>query len=184
MDLTTGEEITRGRVAPFPLTDTVKNAVEAVGVNQGMTSLKFTNKKGQTLAHQDWIAGVDCDTIMDDSGGTEDTQMQNDEAHKNDPVEIPVHEANPVAGSLVEKEEEAPDADEDMEEVIDKMIDELSDEVIPRGEAALEEVLNEKDESDDSTEEPVERPLRPTREKWEPVRLAHSQTLEGKTPEK
>ena len=131
---------------------------------------------------------MDCDTVADESGGTEDTQTQNDAVHENDPVEIPVPKANPVvapeantaAGSPVENEEEAPDENKDTEEVIDEMIDELSDEVILRGEAMLEEAFSEKDESDDSTEEPVEWLLRPTREKQEPTRLTHGQTLTGK----
>ena len=42
-------------MTPMPLTDTVKDIVEAMAVKQGITKLKFTNKKGETLAHHDWI---------------------------------------------------------------------------------------------------------------------------------
>ena len=66
MDLTTGEEITWHKVTPVPLTDTVKDIVEAMAVKQGITELKFTTKKGETLAHHAWIVGVDYDTINDD----------------------------------------------------------------------------------------------------------------------
>ena len=74
MDLATGEEITGGKVTPVPLTDTVKDIVEVMAVKQGITELKFINKKGETLAHHDWIVGVDYDTINDDP-----TENENDE---------------------------------------------------------------------------------------------------------
>ena len=66
MDLTTGEEITRGKVTPIPLTYTVKDIVEAMAIKQGLTGLKFTNKKGETLELHNWIVGVDYDTINED----------------------------------------------------------------------------------------------------------------------
>ena len=49
MDLTTGEEITRVQVTQLPLTDTVKDIVEAMTVSQGITELKFTNTKGDRV---------------------------------------------------------------------------------------------------------------------------------------
>ena len=56
MDLTTGYRITWDRVHPCPLTLLVKNQVEALAKAQGITDMKFTNKKGETLSHADWIA--------------------------------------------------------------------------------------------------------------------------------
>ena len=52
-------------LTPTPLTETVKNIVEAMAVSQGITTMKFTNKRGVTLTHHDWIAGVDYDAIND-----------------------------------------------------------------------------------------------------------------------
>ena len=63
MDLTTGFRITRDRVHPCPLTLLVKNQVEALAKEQGITDMKFTNKKGETLSHADWIVGVDYDVL-------------------------------------------------------------------------------------------------------------------------
>ena len=45
----------------MPLTETVKEKVEAMAISQGVIKFKFTNEKGETLAHHDWITGVDCD---------------------------------------------------------------------------------------------------------------------------
>ena len=53
-------------MTPVPLTCTVKDIVEAMAIKQGITELKFTKKKGETLEHHDWIVGVDYDTINDD----------------------------------------------------------------------------------------------------------------------
>ena len=75
MDLKTGEEITRGRVTPVPLTDTVKDIVEAMAVSQGITKMKFTNKKGETLAYHNWIAGVDYDAINGPEENAEELQI-------------------------------------------------------------------------------------------------------------
>jgi hypothetical protein len=63
MDLTTGARITRHRIHPCPLTLLVKNKVESLAKAQGITNMKFTNKKGETLEHADWIEGVDYDII-------------------------------------------------------------------------------------------------------------------------
>ena len=65
MDLKTGEEITRCQVTPVPLTDTIKETFEGMAIRQGIENIKFTNKKGVTLAYHDWIAGVDYDAIND-----------------------------------------------------------------------------------------------------------------------
>ena len=57
MDLTTGKQITRqGKVWPCPMTSVVKNQVEALAAEQGMTNVKFTNEKGEMLPHADWTA--------------------------------------------------------------------------------------------------------------------------------
>ena len=61
--LTTGETITWSKVMAVPLTDAVKNKAEEMAIEQGITELKFTNKKGKTFGHHDWIAGVDHDAL-------------------------------------------------------------------------------------------------------------------------
>ena len=157
MDLTTGGEITRGKVTPVPLTATVKATAEAMAESQGTKMLKFTNKKGETLAHHDWIAGVNCDTT-NDFGETEEIDEQDiDEIFENDPVETQgeAEETNPTNGSLVENEKETQDENVDMEQVINEMTDELTDEVIPEGETSLDNA----EEPEESAEDPAERPL-------------------------
>ena len=72
MDLTTGALITRGRITAVPMTTTVKEKVEAMAKQQGITNMKFTNKKGETLASDDWIAGVDYDVIGGEIEPTDD----------------------------------------------------------------------------------------------------------------
>ena len=59
MDLTTFRPITRPRVWQVPVTDLVIRAVEQKAEDQGMKSLKFTNRRGQPLFPANWIAGVD-----------------------------------------------------------------------------------------------------------------------------
>ena len=56
MDLTTGSLITRGRITTVPMTKLVKEKVEELASKQDITNMKFTNKKGETLATDDWIA--------------------------------------------------------------------------------------------------------------------------------
>ena len=132
MDLTIGEENTRGRVTPVPLTEMVKNVVEAMAASQGIAPLKFINKKGKTLAHHDWITGVDYDTINDFTE-TEDIEEQElNEIFKNDPVEVQAgaQVTNPNHGELVEDEEEIQEENQDIEQVIDEMIDELNNEIV------------------------------------------------------
>ena len=56
VDLMTGSRITRHKIRMVPLTSLVKNQVEALAAAQGMTDMKFTNEKGETLPHADWTA--------------------------------------------------------------------------------------------------------------------------------
>jgi hypothetical protein len=173
MDLTTRAENTRGMVTPVPLTETVKKVVEAMVVKQGITSLKFTNKKGQTLEQEDLVAGVDYDTI----GDYEETEEHDDdlaESLREDPVVQAG--AQTTNGELVKDEEENPE-NQDIELVINEMIDELSNEILPRG----EELLNdpEEEEQEESTGDPVEQLLCPRREIREPEQLTYSQVARG-----
>ena len=66
MNLSTGKRITRNKITPVPLSEVVKNRVEQMAVDQGITHVKFTNKKGIELPNADWIAGVDYDIDYDE----------------------------------------------------------------------------------------------------------------------
>jgi hypothetical protein len=184
MDLLTGSKITRQRIHPCPLTLMVKNQVEALAKAQGIINMKFTNKKGQTLDHADWIAGVDYD-VLGIENEPEPTDDENDQDEVEDNEEPVIQVANPTRGELVEDEEEE-EAEEDpadtaMQATLDEMIDELNDAIIPEGEEILREVENQVEtvdevetEPDDLTEDPVERLIRPHRERNEPDRLTYS----------
>ena len=73
VDLKPGKEIAQGHATLVPLTDTVKRMVKAMPVSQGIQELKFTNEHDATLAHHDWITGVDCGAIDNE----EDVEQQN-----------------------------------------------------------------------------------------------------------
>ena len=60
MNPSTGLTLTQSWVASMPLAQFVKNAVEAMTIEQGHHQLKFANEKGIELGNFDWIAGVDC----------------------------------------------------------------------------------------------------------------------------
>ena len=52
---------------------------------QGITHVKFTNKKGVELPNVDWITGVDCDAACENRNN----QIENDnEEEDNDPTYI------------------------------------------------------------------------------------------------
>ena len=53
MNLSTGSPLTRSHVTSTPLTQFVKNTVEALAIEQGHTRLKFTDKKGIKLVNSD-----------------------------------------------------------------------------------------------------------------------------------
>ena len=53
MNLSTGKRITRNKITPVPLSEVVKNRVEQMAVDQGITHVKFTNKKRIELPNAD-----------------------------------------------------------------------------------------------------------------------------------
>ena len=75
MTLSTGLPLTQSNITAVPLTQFVKNAVEALALKQGYKRLKFTNKKGVELGNLDGIAGVDYDDLYQD----EDTDSKDSE---------------------------------------------------------------------------------------------------------
>jgi hypothetical protein len=66
MDLRSGRVITRRNPKELPVTDLVIQAVENMAIQQGLTTLKFTNRTAPSIYPADWIAGVDYEE--DDSG--------------------------------------------------------------------------------------------------------------------
>jgi hypothetical protein len=59
MDLRSGREA-------IPVTDLVIQAVENLAIQQGITTLKFTNNTRQSIYPADWIAGVEYEDTEDD----------------------------------------------------------------------------------------------------------------------
>ena len=97
MYLKTGEEITRGRVTPVPLTDTIKEIIEGMAISQGIENIKFTNKKGGILAHHDWITGVDYDAINDP---TKNEDIENNTKEQIEEIFGAVEQTNPRVGTI------------------------------------------------------------------------------------
>ncbi len=72
MDLYTGRSIERVYVKPVPVTPLVIQAVEAMGLRQGIKSLKIKNK-GKTIFYPaDWIAGVDYEEDLNPQSDDDD----------------------------------------------------------------------------------------------------------------
>ena len=66
MDLATGKMMTHGKqMTALPLTETVKNKVEQMAIDEGIKDFKCTNEQGVTLTQPDLTAGVDHDAIGD-----------------------------------------------------------------------------------------------------------------------
>ena len=78
MNLSTGNEITRSSVTSSPLTVNVRERVEQMAIDQGITHLKFTNKNGIELPNTDWIAGVDYDDVFENNND-EDSQAEDED---------------------------------------------------------------------------------------------------------
>ena len=66
MNLSKGKRMTRNKITLVPLSEVVKNRVEQMAVAQGITHVKFTNKKGNELHNADWIEGVEYDIDYDE----------------------------------------------------------------------------------------------------------------------
>ena len=84
MNSSTGLPLTRSHIRSVPLTQFVKNAVEALAHEQGHTRLKFTNKKGIKLGNSDWITGVDHDNSCQNNNNNDedsDDDNSNDKSH-------------------------------------------------------------------------------------------------------
>ena len=156
--------------------DTVKVIVENMARSQGIEKIKFTSKKGETLAQQDWIGGTDYETLNDL------TNEENDEDdHTEDDVEDATNEEQTIriVESVVENEETCKVDNNNLDDVIDDLIDdldELNNGVISEGAKKLNDITAE---SEEGTEDPVEQFSRPTRERNEPERWTYHQRNEN-----
>ena len=71
-----------------------------MAIKQGIDKIKFTSKTSETLAHHDWIAGVDYDAI---NGPTE---INDDEINNDDPIDdesedtFNIDQTKPIAETL------------------------------------------------------------------------------------
>jgi hypothetical protein len=66
MDLRSGRVITRRNLTETPVTDLVSQAVEDLALQQGITTLKFTNNTRQNIYPADWMAGVEYEEPEDE----------------------------------------------------------------------------------------------------------------------
>jgi hypothetical protein len=66
MDLRFGRVITRRNLSEIPVTDLVIQAVEDLALQQGITTLKFTNNTRQNIYPADWMAGVEYEEPEDE----------------------------------------------------------------------------------------------------------------------
>ena len=87
MDLTTGSDFNRGKVIPTPITDTVKQRVEAIAKRQGIKSLKFEGRYGKQIEEE--FYNYDIDTT-----GVDSTQNKSDTVNEttNELIESPIPE--------------------------------------------------------------------------------------------
>jgi len=84
LSLSTGRVLTRRKVTEIPVTDLVIKAVEKMADNDGIKTLKFTNKAGVELHHADWLAGVDYEQQEDDNDENDDDEDDDDENYDDD----------------------------------------------------------------------------------------------------
>ena len=74
IDLKTRKPITRPKVTPIPVTDTVIKAVEALAERDGVKSFKFFDRNKINIDHDSFIAGVQEKMIVTTMMKTTQTQ--------------------------------------------------------------------------------------------------------------
>ena len=82
MNLHTGKPITRNKITPVLMTKLALNQVEKMARDQGITKIKFTNKRGMQLPHSNWLAGVDCDNNHFEDEDSDDDDDKDDDEHQ------------------------------------------------------------------------------------------------------
>ena len=183
IDLAAGMAITRGKCMACPLMETVENKVEAMAVAQGMKEIKFTNKKGVTLMHHDWIAGVDhgaLDTTDEFGRPTDNEQTEEDAEIEEEPLEEPDQVTaetvvDPAHGELVQdsEEPEAAQEDDNLQGLLDDLIDDSNENILPTGEELLTEAAETEEPGEEESDNPTDVLLRPQRERKQPEVWAH-----------
>jgi hypothetical protein len=108
MDLRSGRVITRRNLKELPLTDLVIQAVENMAIQQGLTTLKFTNRTAPSICPADWIAGVDYeeDDIGDSYYNQPDIEDQDDDLNEDTYDRIDNAELEDLFGGTKEQVEE------------------------------------------------------------------------------
>jgi len=81
MNIATGGVITRSKVTEIPISHVVLQAVEKMAYDQGIKTLKITNRRGNILPLADHIAGVEYDEDVDDNDDTDEDFEQDDESY-------------------------------------------------------------------------------------------------------
>jgi len=87
MDLNSGRLITRQRVWEIPVTDVVIRAVEKMGEEQGIKSLKLQNRRRTIFYPSDWIAGVDYENPNNENNEDEDNDIEYEPPNDDDTVD-------------------------------------------------------------------------------------------------
>jgi hypothetical protein len=79
MNLETGRSNTSHKVFVFPLTESVKKAVEKMAEEQGVKSFKMTGRNKMPIYPADWIAGVDYEPNANQNNDENDELDEDDE---------------------------------------------------------------------------------------------------------
>ena len=142
------------------LSEVVKNRVEQMAVDQGITHVKFTNKRGIELPNADWIAGVDYDIDYDeindnDEDDTYEYQQEVDENLNVDEEGIDQEELDELLSDDKDNNNNNIEDTNDEEEVIEEQSEDEESEhnsdmdlndLINEIEEELEELQQERDE--------------------------------------
>ena len=78
MNLQTGLRVTRSKVIGLPLTKTIQDAVESMAEKQGITTMKYRNKKGIAIPNVDWEIETDYDPDILNVATTDDIPDDNE----------------------------------------------------------------------------------------------------------
>ena len=167
MNLNTGKVVARTTCAAVPLAKAVRDKVEQMAKAQGITTIKFANKKGVELPNADWIAGVDYELEDNDNNenddnnddnefaptqqiGNNDTDLEHDDDVDEDEAEELQQDTNPT-----EAEAQQPEAETATEEQLqeDEHTDELMDEVLHDEQPTSDNNNNDEENNEDEAVE-------------------------------
>ena len=176
MDLNSGRMITRQRVWEIPVTDVVIQAVERMGEEQGIKSLKLQNCRKTIYYPADWIAGVNYD---DDNENEDENYDPNDEENENyeddfdDDGAYDRIDQDELDELLAEPKEEKESNPVDIEnENEEEQNDEAENE--PGNEESNAKITDDDDKDDAESKVSTRREL-PARNRAQPERLTYAQ---------